>query len=87
MNIRVSCVNAKDNDGYTPLHRACYNNNIDIALLLLKYGANVNAVTEFKWTPLHSACQWTNPYCVALLLQHGADVNARTDGGTNFVYF
>lgn len=81
LNNRVSCVSATDNDGYTPLHRACYENHIDIAKLLIQYGANVNATTEFKWTPLHSASQWTNAYCVALLLQHGANVNARTDGG------
>lgn len=76
-----NCVNAKDEDGYTPLHRACYNNNIELAKLLIQYGADLNAQTDFKWTPLHSSCQWTNNKCVALLLQYGADVNARTDGG------
>lgn len=81
LNNRASCVSATDNDGYTPLHRACYENHIDIAKLLIQFGANVNATTEFKWTPLHSASQWTNAYCVALLLQHNANVNARTDGG------
>lgn len=75
-------VNARDADGYTPLHRASYTNNVPLVKLLLAYGANPNAVTEFGWTPVHSACQWTNAECVAVLLQHGADVNARTDGGT-----
>lgn len=74
-------VKARDADGYTPLHRASYTNNVALVKLLLAYGADPNAVTEFGWTPVHSACQWTNAECVAVLLQHGADVNARTDGG------
>lgn len=74
-------VHATDPDGYTPLHRASYNNNVPLVKLLLAHGADPNAVTEFGWTPVHSACQWTHAECVAVLLQHGADVNARTDGG------
>lgn len=81
LNIKPDCVHAKDEDGYTPLHRACYNNNIELAKLLIQHGADVNALTDFKWTPLHSSCQWSNNKCVAMLLQYGADVNARTDGG------
>ncbi|KAH8395506.1 hypothetical protein KR215_011467 [Drosophila sulfurigaster] len=73
-------VNARDDDGYTPLHRACYNNFVDIAKLLLQYQANPNARTELGWTPLHSACKWNNADCAQLLLQFGADVNAESDG-------
>lgn len=78
-----SCKDAKDEDGYTPLHRACYNNNVEIAKLLIQYGADVNARTEFEWTPLHSAARWSNAECVALLLQYGADVNALSEGSQN----
>lgn len=78
-------MHATDPDGYTPLHRASYSNNVPLVKLLLAHGADPNAVTEFGWTPVHSACQWTNAECVAVLLQHGADVNARTDGGTYII--
>lgn len=78
-----SCKDSKDEDGYTPLHRACYNNNVDIAKLLLQYGADVNARTVDQWTPLHSASKWSNAECVALLLQYGADVNAVSEGRQN----
>lgn len=54
LKANANCVNAKDEDGYTPLHRACYNNNIEMAKLLIQYGADVNALTDFKWTPMHS---------------------------------
>lgn len=80
LKLDADTVNAKDNDGYTPLHRAAYNNFVDMAKLLLQYNANPNARTELGWTPLHSACKWNNADCAHLLLQFGADVNAESDG-------
>lgn len=74
-------VNAKDRDGYSPLHKACYNDNLDMAKVLLRYKADPNSRTEFKWTPLHSACKWNNAKAAALILQHGADINALSEGG------
>lgn len=73
-------VNTQDNDGYTPLHRACYNNCADVVQLLLDHGANVSACTKEKWQPLHSACHWSNAESAALLIRYGADVNAKTEG-------
>lgn len=77
---KPSIVNVTDSDGYTPLHKACYNNNVEMVKLLLRHGANLEARTELGWTPLHSACKWNNAECVALLLQHGADINAHSQG-------
>ncbi|XP_041777372.1 ankyrin repeat domain-containing protein 49 [Anopheles merus] len=78
---RKPCVvEAIDRDGYTALHKACYNNNREMAMVLLRYGSDPNARTDMGWTPLHSACKWNNAGCAALLLQHGADVNAPSDG-------
>lgn len=74
-------VNTKDEDGYTALHKACYNNNYELAEVLLKYKADPNSRTNDNWTPLHSSCKWNSAKCVALLLQHGSDVNALTLGG------
>lgn len=73
-------VNVYDRDGYTALHKACYNNNYELAQLLLRYNANVEARTEMQWTPLHSAAKWNNARLVALLLQHGANINAFSEG-------
>jgi ankyrin repeat protein len=42
-------VNATDRDGYTPLHKACYNNNYELAQILLKYKADTNKKTEYQW--------------------------------------
>lgn len=74
-------INAKDGDSYTPLHRACYSNNIEIVEYLLQKGADIFAQTEMHWQPLHSCCKWNNFKCAALLIQNGADVNAVSEGG------
>lgn len=74
-------IHAKDKDGYTPLHRACYNDHEHIVDFLLRHGANISAETEDGWQPLHSACKWNNARCVAKLLEHGADPNAASKGG------
>ncbi|EDW63664.1 ankyrin repeat domain-containing protein 49 [Drosophila virilis] len=80
LQLDADSVHARDNDGYTPLHRACYNNFVDMAKLLLQHQADPNARTALGWTPLHSACKWNNADCALLLLQFGADVNAESDG-------
>lgn len=41
----ITTKDAVDDDGYTPLHRAAYTNHVDIAKILLQYGASVNART------------------------------------------
>ncbi|XP_023712556.1 ankyrin repeat domain-containing protein 49 [Cryptotermes secundus] len=74
-------IHAKDKDGYTPLHRACYNDHEHVVDLLLRHGANISAETEDGWQPLHSASKWNNAHCVAKLLEHGADPNAASRGG------
>ncbi|XP_058451544.1 ankyrin repeat domain-containing protein 49 [Malaya genurostris] len=80
INKKPTVITAIDSDGYTALHKACYNNNQAMAELLLAHGADPNARTELGWTPLHSACKWNNAGCAALLLQHGADINAVSQG-------
>jgi len=49
-------VNAKDKDGYTPLHAACLNNHVDIVRLLLEHGADVNMSGPRSQSPLHCTC-------------------------------
>ncbi|CRL01374.1 CLUMA_CG014310, isoform A [Clunio marinus] len=75
-----SLVHAMDRDGYTPLHKSCYNNNYELAQILLKYKANPDMRTEYQWTALHSACKWNNAKLASLMLQHDADINAKSEG-------
>ena len=76
LDVNPELVKAKDSDGYTPLHRACYENHAKVAQLLLENGADIAAQTNEHWQPLHSACRWNSSSCVTLLLDYGADINA-----------
>lgn len=71
----------RDEDGYTPLHRASYSGRYEVVRELLAAGADPDARTSDGWTPLHSACRWNQGDCADLLLAAGAGVNAQTNGG------
>lgn len=77
---KATHVNTRDEDEYTPLHRAAYSGHLEVVRELIAQGADVHAVTVDGWTPLHSACKWNNTRVASFLLQHGADINAQTKG-------
>lgn len=62
-------------DGNTGLHTAGTEGNIQLATLLLKFGANVNLLNECGLTPLHVVAEKGKTELAALLLQHGANVD------------
>jgi len=66
---------------FSPLHRAVYNGDIELARLLLAYGADVNARTRVGQTPLHLTVLIDRPPLAELLLAAGADPNGTTDQG------
>ncbi|KAL6043700.1 Ankyrin repeat domain-containing protein 49, partial [Balamuthia mandrillaris] len=72
----------RDKNGLTPLHRACYENNLHMIRVLLSKGADVRAEDKFKSHPLHWA-SYTNGRkdVVQLLLEHGADATHKNDHG------
>jgi ankyrin repeat protein len=76
-------VNARSEDGFTPLHLAAFFSRGPAVRLLLDRGADVGAVAdnEMQVQPLHSAVAAGSREIVAALLLAGADVNARQQGG------
>ncbi|KAL8568099.1 hypothetical protein ACOMHN_000323 [Nucella lapillus] len=76
-----SLVHSTDKDGYTPLHRAAYNDHVEMAEKLLLNGADVLARTADGWQPLHSACRWNCLGTAELLLHRGAEINSQSHGG------
>ncbi|MGL9718324.1 MAG: ankyrin repeat domain-containing protein [Wolbachia sp.] len=74
-------VNAKDKDGYTPLHLAVRGGKLDAVKSLINKGADVNAKSKFNSTPLHSAVADGKLDIVKYLINRGADVNAKRKGG------
>lgn len=71
------------NNIFSPLMYAVYKNNISAARLLLKYGADVNAVTKCGGTALRIAVIQNLQEMAGLLIEYGADINSFTDGMTN----
>ena len=69
-------VNARDEDGETPLHRAANGSHTDTALALIEKGADVNGKNNSGWTPLHFAASGGHKDTALALIEKGADVNA-----------
>ena len=71
-------VNAKDDDGWTPLFYAADEGHKEIAELFIAAGADVNAKTGRGFTPLYMAASGGHKEIVELLIAEGADVNAKS---------
>ncbi len=76
-------VNAPQGDGTTALHWAAFNDDRDVAKLLITADANVKAATrDGAITPLFLACKNGSAPMIELLLKAGADANSATESGT-----
>ena len=67
--------NIRDWYNRTPLHDAVINDNQEIAVLLIKHGANVHSVDKGGYTPLHDALKFGRMYLSKLLLNKGANID------------
>ena len=67
-------VKAQDGENFTPLHLAL---GEEVARLLLKQGADANAVKICGQTPLHHLSSLGRVGETRVLLEHGVDANAR----------
>eukprot|EP01012_Entosiphon_sulcatum_P017521 TRINITY_DN22284_c0_g1_i1.p1 TRINITY_DN22284_c0_g1~~TRINITY_DN22284_c0_g1_i1.p1 ORF type:complete len:239 (+),score=55.12 TRINITY_DN22284_c0_g1_i1:40-717(+) len=83
--LTMSNVNLTDSSPFgwnrSLLHVACQNNQLAVAQLLLKYGANPNLRDSRKQTPLHYACLNNNMPLIQLLIENGASMNIVDDRG------
>ncbi|MFC1765249.1 ankyrin repeat domain-containing protein [Planctomycetota bacterium] len=72
-------VNAKDENGRTPLHFAVESAKNVIIEVLLDKGANINAKDKDGRTPLHLAAESADEDMIELLLDKGANINVKDD--------
>ena len=66
-------VNARDDNGMTPICWTAYYNNLEAMKWLIDQGADANAKDRFGNTPISYAKQNKHDQAVKLLLENGAD--------------
>ncbi|XP_047495309.1 adhesion G protein-coupled receptor L2-like isoform X1 [Penaeus chinensis] len=77
-------VDARDKQGWTPLHNAAYSGNEEMVRILIKHGADINAKDyQYERTPLHIAAYNGQLAILTTLLKAKAtldntDINERT---------
>ena len=76
-------IDLKDEEGFSPLHRAAQLGFTEAVELLLAHGANVNLKSKTNLTPLYFAVQSGNFECASCLIEHGADESEIKDGFTD----
>lgn len=83
----MHCIAVRSNNnqsvlsGWTPLHEACNYGHYNVALTLVKAGANVNARGLDDDTPLHDAAKNGNLKLVKMLVERGADPHSKNRKG------
>jgi ankyrin repeat protein len=70
-----------------PIYTAAVYDKIEIAELLLTYGANPHQQTGYETTALHTAAEFRSHALVEKLISLGADVNARDDYGQTPLHY
>ncbi|XP_077297373.1 uncharacterized protein LOC143919064 [Arctopsyche grandis] len=81
--------NIADKFGYTPLHEVSYKGCISThkVKLLIKLGANPNAMSKSNCTPLCSASTRNNIEAATVLINEGAEINIRNKVGRSALHF
>jgi cytohesin len=69
-------VNARDDDGNTPLHQAAMSNKPSVASSLIRRGARINATNKNGLTPLDSAIEYSSKLTIDLLRKQGGRRNS-----------
>ncbi|GMY16545.1 protein VAPYRIN-LIKE-like [Fagus crenata] len=83
-------VNGRDQNGWTPLHRAAFKGRIESVKLLLNHGAQVDVFDDAGYAPLHCAIERGHVQVALLLFSHGAKANVKSLKGViplNFDHF
>jgi ankyrin repeat protein len=79
--LRGDQVNVADTDGTRPLHWAIRVDEVEVAELLLKAGADARTPNRLGVTPLFMAANNGNPVMIRLLLEAGANPNQTDTSG------
>jgi ankyrin repeat protein len=72
-------VNTIDSNGWTALHHAAYNGDLQAVEMLTNQGANINAFSNQFKTPLHFAAMNNHENIVGFLMQQGAGLELKDE--------
>lgn len=78
---RGAKIDARNHDGYTPLHFAAEAGSRAMVELLLRAGASLQSRTGDGLTPLHCAARGNNRDAAEVLVSKGADLNGQDKQG------
>ncbi|KAK3830711.1 MAG: ankyrin repeat-containing domain protein [Linnemannia gamsii] len=74
-------VSQHDLHGCTPLHLAARRGHLEMVMVLLQLGGDMNSRGERQWTPLHESMSQNHANISSLLVASGTDVTAKNDAG------
>ncbi|XP_071122381.1 ankyrin repeat domain-containing protein 50-like [Mytilus edulis] len=75
-------VNARDNEGETPLHKTCrYGNNELVKTILSSNKSDLNLRNKEGQTPLYLACKFSHEQVIKILLERQADTTLEDKDG------
>ncbi|HEY6019513.1 MAG TPA: ankyrin repeat domain-containing protein [Candidatus Paceibacterota bacterium] len=72
-------VATRSSEGDTPLHLFTWRGDVAAAKVLIRAGADVNAIGDMGETPLHVALRKGNEALALLFLEAGAKINIRSE--------
>ena len=74
-------VKARGADGFTPLHLACFFGQLEAAEILVRHGADTDAVSPSRIAVVHSAAASRNADLLKLVLGAGANPDSQQQRG------
>lgn len=78
---RALTSSSRNDRGYTAMHTAAINNNLQSMEVLYRYKGDINATDYHGSSPLHLACQRGHQDATIWLLDKGADMNLEDNDG------
>ncbi len=70
-------INARDEDGRTPLFTACRGDDLEVVKYLVARGADINAKDGNLSSPMHALAHRNHADAMKVLIEKGAEINAQ----------
>lgn len=87
---KIKDINLKDELGLTMLHKIVLNDNLDMLKILIKIGANVNAVDDKGHTPVHRYIRLkgrnVSLEVIKLFVMTGTDISLKNINGESAIF-